>query len=157
MRTPDLGAQRAAMKKLSFLVGKWSGSARILRGSAEPLELNQTEEAQYWMDGLILMIEGVGHSKADGTIALHALGVVSYDDEAQEYRMRAFNLGRWLETELRLAEADQRITWGFALGDVRTDSVLQINEAGEWTELTEMTVGSEPPRKFMQLNVGRQA
>ena len=30
-RMPNLETQRAAMKKLSFLVGKWSGDARILR------------------------------------------------------------------------------------------------------------------------------
>lgn len=31
VRTPDLEAQRAAMKKLSFLIGKWSGEARVLQ------------------------------------------------------------------------------------------------------------------------------
>ena len=31
---PDTESQRAAMRKLSFLVGKWSGEARILRASA---------------------------------------------------------------------------------------------------------------------------
>ena len=44
--------------------------------------------------------------------------------------MRAFNDGRWLETEVRLAEDGQGMTWGFALGEVRTSSVLRINEAG---------------------------
>jgi hypothetical protein len=28
-RVPDLAAQRAAMKKLNFLVGEWAGEARI--------------------------------------------------------------------------------------------------------------------------------
>ena len=63
-RVPDIEAQRAAMKKLSFLVGKWSGEAHILRGTGEPLELIQTEEAQYKLEGLVLIIEGMGRSKA---------------------------------------------------------------------------------------------
>lgn len=88
-RTPDIGSQRAAMKKLSFLIGKWSGEARILRQPGEPLELIQTEEAQYKLDGLVLMIEGIGRSKSDGKPVLQALGIVSYDDEAGTYRMRA--------------------------------------------------------------------
>ena len=71
-RTPDLEAQRAAMKKLDFLVGSWSGEARALRGPDQPLELIQTEEAQYKLDGLILVIEGVGKTKADGKAALQA-------------------------------------------------------------------------------------
>src|SRR5271154_947189 len=94
-RAPDLEAQRAAMKKLSFLTGKWAGEARVFRGPSEPVVLTQTEEAQYKLDGLILLIEGVGRTKVDGKLALQALGIVSYDDESGTYRMRAFNDGRY--------------------------------------------------------------
>jgi hypothetical protein len=153
---PNIEAQRAAMKKLSFLIGKWSGSARLLRGPGEPLELFQTEEAHYKLDGLILMIEGIGRSKSDGKVALQALGIVSYDDKAGAYRMRAYNDGRYLETELKLVENGQGITWGFALGEITTGSVLRINEKGEWTETAEITIGSQPPRKFMELTVSPQ-
>jgi uncharacterized protein DUF1579 len=97
MHTPDLDAQRAAMKKLAFLVGKWSGEVRMFRGPGEPAVIAQTEEVQYKLDGLVLLIEGVG--RASGGPALQALGVVSYDDETGTYPMRAFNDGRFLETE----------------------------------------------------------
>lgn len=152
-RVPDTESQRAAMKKLSFLVGKWSGEACILRGSGEPLELVQTEEAEYKLDGLVLMIEGIGRNKADGKVALQALGVVSYDDEAGAYHMRAYNDGRYLETELKLADNGKGITWGFVLGEIKTSSVLRIDETGQWTELTEIAIGSQPPRKLMELKV----
>lgn len=155
-RAPDTESQRAAMKKLSFLVGKWSGEARILRGSGEPLELVQTEEAEYKLDGLVLKIEGIGRSKVDGKVALQALGIVSYDDEAGAYHMRAYNDGRYLETQLKLADNGKGITWGFMLGEIKTSSVLRIDEKGQWTELTEIAIGSEPPRKFMELKVSRQ-
>lgn len=155
-QAPDIEAQRAAMKKLSFLVGKWSGEARVLRGSGEPLELIQSEEAQYKLDGLVLLIEGIGRSKSDGKVALQALAIVSYDDKTGAYRMRAYNDGRYMETEVKLAENGKGITWGFAVGESKTSSVLRINERGEWTELHEITVGSQPPRKFMELRVSRQ-
>jgi hypothetical protein len=155
-RVPDLEAQRAALKKLGFLEGKWSGEARVLRGPGEPLELIQTEEAQYKLDGLILIIEGMGKTKADGKVALQALGIVSYDDETGTYRMRAYNDGRYLETDLKLSENGKGVTWGFALGDIKTSSMLRINENGEWTELTEIAIGPEPARKFMELTVNRQ-
>ena len=100
-RTPDVEAQRTAMKKLSFLIGKWSGDASLLRnsrktgrpaplrvcgvpplyggaGKARPfallrtqgrfVDLSQTEEAQFKLDGLVLMIEGVGRTKVDGKL-----------------------------------------------------------------------------------------
>jgi len=155
-RVPDLEAQRAAMKKLGFLIGKWAGKARVLRGPGDPVVLVQTEDAQYKLDGLVLLIEGVGRTKTDGKPAVQALGIVSYDDQSGTYHMRAFNDGRFLEKEVKLAENGHGLTWEFALGEIRTNSALQINEKGNWTELTEITVGLNPPRKFMELSVSPQ-
>jgi hypothetical protein len=153
---PDLEAQRAAMKKLDFLVGKWAGEAFLRRGPTEIIELLQTEEAQYKLDGLILVIEGVGRTKSAGHPVLQAFGVISYDDETATYRMRAFNDGRFLETEVKLLEEGQGMTWGFTLGEIRTHSVLRINAHGEWTELAEITIGSQPPKKLLELTVRPQ-
>ena len=150
---PDLEAQREAMKRLDFLIGKWSGEARLLRGPAESVELLQTEEAQYKLDGLILVIEGVGRTKTGGQPSLQAYGIVSFDDESGTYRLRAFNDGRFLETHTKLLEEGKGMTWGFALGEVKTNSVLRINERGEWTELAEISIGSQPPKKLLQLTV----
>lgn len=155
-RPPDLEAQRAAMKKLNFLLGKWIGEARILRGGGEPTELIQTEEAQYKLDGLILVIEGTGRTKSDSRPTLQAFGILSYDDENGRYRMRAFNDGRFLETEVKPLEDGKSLTWGFTLGEVKTNSILRINEQREWTELHEISIGSQPRRKLMELTVRPQ-
>jgi hypothetical protein len=151
-----MDAQRAAMKKLGFLAGKWVGEARLLRGPGEPIVLVQTEEAQFKLDGLILEIEGVGRTKPDNKAVLQALGILSFDDETSTYHMRAFNDGRFLETEVKLHGDGKGLTWGFALGQIRTSSVLRINEKDEWTELAEITIDSQPPRKLMELAVKRQ-
>jgi hypothetical protein len=37
----------------------------------------------------------------------------------------------------------------FLWGEFKTNTVLRINDRGEWTELGELTIGSQPPRKFM--------
>jgi hypothetical protein len=155
-RVPDLSAQREAMKKLGFLVGKWAGEARVLRGPAESVELFQTEEAQYRLDGLILVIEGVGRTKSGGQPLLQAFGIVSYDDESETYRLRAFNDGRFLETQTKLLEEGKGMTWGFALGEITTNSVLRINERGEWTEFAEISIGSQPAKKLLELTVRPQ-
>jgi hypothetical protein len=151
-RNPDLAAQRSAMQKLAFLAGDWSGEARIFRG-ADPIELAQTEHAEFKLDGLLLLIEGVGRSKTDGKPALQALGIMSYDDAASTYHMRAFNDGRYLETEVKLAADRSELSWGFALGEIRTSSLLRLNERGQWTELHEITIGDQPARKFMEVVV----
>jgi hypothetical protein len=154
--TPNLDVQRAAMKKLDFLVGRWSGQARVWRGAGEPKELAQTEEATYKLDGLLLTIEGVGKAKTDSQVILQALGIISYDDAAGVYRMRAFNDGRWLETEVELEQTSKHLHWGFTFGQIKTSSILQMTESGEWTEVADVIIGSEPPRKIMDLAVRRQ-
>ena len=64
-QAPDLNAQSAAMKKLQFLVGQWSGPATVVRGPAEALKITQTEEVRYAVDGLVLLVEGTGRN-SDG-------------------------------------------------------------------------------------------
>jgi hypothetical protein len=155
-RAPNLEAQRAAMKKLDFLAGKWSGETRVERRPGDVLELTQTEDAQYKLDGLILQIEGTGRNKSDGKPVFRALGIVSYEEDTGTYRMRAYNDGRYLETELKLLDSGKGFSWGFVFGPVKTNYVMRINEKGEWTETGEMTMGDQPPRKFVELTVRPQ-
>ncbi len=155
LRTPDVEAQRAAMKKLGFLVGEWVGEASVLRAPGQFADLTQTETAQFKLDGLVLLIEGVGRTKADGKLFLQALGLISFDDETETYRMRAFNDGRWLETEVKVTDGANLISWGFSVGDFRTRTVLRIDESGNWTEHGELFIGDRPPQKMVELKVRR--
>jgi hypothetical protein len=143
------------MKKLQFLAGEWTGEASVLRGPGQFVDLAQTESVHYKLDGLVLMIEGVGRAKAGGQPALQALGLISFDDDARTYRMRAFNDGRWLETEVELAEDKNSISWGFAIGEFKTHTLLRINDQGEWTEFGQLTIGDRPPQKMIDLRVHR--
>ena len=154
-KPPDIEAQRAAMKKLDFLLGEWSGDASAARGPGVVVEMNQSESAQFKLDGLVLMIEGIGRAKSDGSLALQALGLISFDDASGNYRMRAYNDGRWLETEVKLLEGGNGMSWGFTLGDISTKSIMRINDKGEWTERAEITIGTRQPQKLMDLVVRR--
>ncbi|HEY3938197.1 MAG TPA: hypothetical protein VGL97_12250 [Bryobacteraceae bacterium] len=143
------------MKELGFLAGDWSGEASVLQETGQFAELAQTESVRFKLDGLVLVIEGVGRNKIDSAAALQALGLISFDDETGTYKMRAFNNGRWLETEVKLADSGNSISWGFELGAFKTATVLRINENGEWTEHGELTIGDRPPQKMMDLKVRR--
>jgi hypothetical protein len=144
------------MRKLAFLVGKWIGEAHLLRSATQSIDLVQTEEVQYKLDGLILTIEGTGQTISGTQTLLQAFGIISYDDESGAYSLRAFNDGRFLETEVKLSEQGMGMTWGFAFGEIRTKSVLRINERGEWTEVAEIFIGSQPPKQLLQLTVRQQ-
>jgi hypothetical protein len=133
------------MNKLGFLAGDRSGETSVLRGPGQFEELTQTESVQFKLDGLVPAIEGIGRTKADGKLSLQALGLISFDDETGTYRMRAFNDGRWLETEVKLADGGNSITWGFALGEFKTTTVLRIDENGEMDRIRGASNRRPPP------------
>jgi hypothetical protein len=58
---------------------------------------------------------------------------------------------------VKLLEEGKGMTWGFNLGEIRTHSVLRINESDEWTELAEIEIGSQPPRTLLELTVVRRS
>ena len=62
-------AQKEAMQKLSFLVGKWEGDASIVTMKG-PLKVRQTELVQYKLDGLVMMVEGTGRDPEKGNVRL---------------------------------------------------------------------------------------
>jgi len=52
---PDTAAQREAMQKLSFLVGTWKGPATAYLPTG-PVKVEQTEQVQYKLGGLIMLV-----------------------------------------------------------------------------------------------------
>lgn len=152
----DLAKQRVAMQRLSFLTGSWSGEAHVRRGAGDLVTLAQTEEVQYKLDGLVLVIEGTGRPRTDQRPFLQALGIISFDDVTGAYRIRAWNDGRFLESEIQLLSDGKSLHWGFGAGDIRSTTFLRIDKDGQWTENAELMVGSQPPRKLMDLTVRRR-
>src|SRR5258708_4635340 len=100
----SVDAQREAMRKMSFLAGHWSGPVSIFRGPGEALHLTQTEDVEYKLDGLVLLVEGKSTS-ADGKVGFSALATIAYDDASHTYRSRAYHAGHDLDTD-RLVPAD---------------------------------------------------
>src|SRR5262245_36597358 len=82
--------QRAEMKKLDWLVGQWKGTGWIQMGPQGRKEFAQTETVQSKLDGLVLLIEGQGKSKENGSTVHTALALASYDERAKNFRWRAF-------------------------------------------------------------------
>jgi hypothetical protein len=146
-------AQRDAMRKLSFLSGHWSGPVTIVRGTGEPLHLTQTENVEYKLDGLVLLIEGRSTS-ASGKVMFSALATIAYDDASRSYRFRAYHDGHYLDTELSVL--DHGFSWGFTSGPAHIVNHMQLTAKGEWNEFTEVTVGSAAPRRSVEMLLQHQ-
>ena len=140
--------QRGAMRKLLFLTGHWTGPVTIVRGPGEALHLTQTEEVEYKLDGLILLIEGKS-TRVDGKVLFSALATVAYDDASHTYRFRAYHDGHYLDTEL--SAAANGFSWGFAAGPAHIMNTMHLTEKGEWDEVTDVTVGSNPPHRSVDM------
>lgn len=144
----SVDAQRDAMRKLSFLAGHWSGPVTIVRGAGEPLHLTQSEDVAYKLDGLILLIEGKS-TATDGKVLFSALATIAYDDSSHTYRFRAYNDGHYIDTELSVP--DHGFSWSFNAGPANVVNTMHLTGKGEWDEVTEVTVGNNPPHRSMEM------
>lgn len=142
--------QRQAMQKLSFLAGYWSGPVSIAAGRGGPFHLTQTEDVQYKLDGLVLLIEGKS-TNADGNTLFGALATIAYDDTSRTYRLRAYNDGHYLDTELSVQ--DKGFSWGFTAGPAHIVNTMRLTDKGEWSEVTETTLGSNPPMRSVDMQL----
>ena len=149
----NVEAQREAMHKLSFLIGHWSGPVTVVRGPSGALHLTQTEDVEYKLDGLVLLIEGKSTS-AEGKVAFNALATIAYDDAAHAYHFRAYNDGHYLDTELTVS--DKNFSWGFTAGQAHIVNTMRLTDKGEWSEVTEAMVGSNPPHRSVEMLLQKQ-
>ncbi len=145
--------QREAMRKLGFLAGHWSGPVAIVRGPGEPLRLTQTETVEYKLGGLVLLIEGKSVG-GDGKTQFEALATVAYEDATHSYRIRAYNGGHYLDTELSVA--GDGFSWGFSAGPARIVNRMHLTGKGQWQETTEVTMGDHPAQKSVDMLLERQ-
>ena len=103
---------RQAMAALPDFEGRWKGEGWIRRGPQEPHPFLSEEIVETRLDGQILLIEGIHHSKEDPSRkVLHAFAVLSYDPEADRYRFRSHTAeGRGGDFKGRLE--DGAFIWG---------------------------------------------
>ena len=123
-----------------------------MRPTGEPLKLTQTEDIQFKLGGLVLLVEGTGRNP-DGQTVYRALATIAYDDAANQYRFRAYNDGRYLESDLVVS--DNGFAWGFTSGTVKVNNTMKLAD-GEWGETTEVTMGSSPPRRTVEIKLRKQ-
>lgn len=144
----SLDSQRAAMQKLAFLAGRWSGPVTIFRGPGEPLHLTQSEDVQFKLNGLVLLIQGQSTGSA-GKVEFQALATIAYDETAHTYRIRAYNAGHYVDTELSLLP--DGFSWSFPAGPANVVNTMHLTARGEWAETSDVRYGATPPHKSVEI------
>jgi hypothetical protein len=117
-----------------------------------PIKLMQTEDVQFKLDGLVMVIEGTGRN-GNGDTAFQALATISCDDATSTYHFRAYNEGRYLDTELNVTR--KGFSWGFPAGPAKIGNAMELNANGEWAETTQITFGTSAPRTSVSMLLHR--
>jgi hypothetical protein len=156
---PPGAAHREAMKKLSFLAGKWAGEATIQTGPGKSEHVKQTEDVEYRLGGTVQLIEGKGFGRVPGSeaegVVFNALAVVHYDAQAKAYRMRAHR-AEGMAVDPELTVTDTGFVWQFspAKSNVRIRYTATVKD-GTWTEVGEMSRDGTTWTKFLEMNLKR--
>lgn len=149
---PDL--QRAEMKKMDLMIGRWEGTGWIQRGPARET-FHGTEIIQRKLDGLALLVEGkffgdVKPGEAEKVIH-ETLAVLSFDPKIKGYKFRTFlATGSSGSFDGKLIEGGWQWGFEFAGGMMRytikftTDTWFEIGEFSKdgksWLRNFEMTL-----------------
>jgi len=156
---PPAGPNKAEMKKLDFLAGKWTGEATVAVGK-ETKTIKQTEDVQFKLDGTVLLVEGTGRGKLPGKdeegVIFNALGVISYDAAAKKHKIKAYRMeGQSVDADLALT--DKGFVWGFKEPQrgVEVRYTMTINPKNEWYELGEYTLDGKTWTKFIEMTLTR--
>jgi hypothetical protein len=153
-------ANREAMKKLDYLVGKWKGEATVTVGPKETKKVNQTEDVQFRLDGVVLLVEGIGRGKLPGKdeegILFNALGIMSYDVQAKKYKVKAYRAeGQSVDADMTLTE--RGFIWGFKepTRGLEVKYTMTLTPKSEWHEIGEYSQDGKTWTKFIEMTLTR--
>lgn len=100
-----------------------------------------------------MLIEGLGVNKDNKGIVHEAFAVLSYDQYALKYLMRAFKSdGKYVDAKVRV-EADGTLIWGFKNDDMPEVRYTIKLVDGKWFEIGEFSLSSEKWTKFYEMSL----
>lgn len=146
----------AALEKIRVMEGEWQGTGWIQMG---PQRHNfiQTEHVVLHANGTALTIDGLGRDAADTTVLIHqAFAVLSYDQQAGKYLMRAIRAdGNHVDADFEVND-DGSIHWGFThpmAGQIRYAIRIENNT---WTETGKMSRDGQNWMPFFSMELTKR-
>jgi hypothetical protein len=122
--------------------------------------ITQTENVQFRLDGVVLLVEGIGRGKLPGKdeegVLFNALGVMSYDAQAKKYKVKAYRSeGQSVDADMTLTE--KGFIWGFKEPQrgLEVKYTLTVTPKGEWHEIGEFSQDGKTWTKFIEMTLTR--
>jgi len=158
-QTPDSPSARE-MKKLDFLLGNWKGEGWIEMGPRGRSTFQQTEIVEGKLNGTIMVVEGIGKGKFAGSneegVVHHAVAVISYDQAAKKYLLRAFRAdGNFVDADV--TTDGNSLIWVFRDPQRNTEIkyTIKLTSDGKWLEIGEFSMDGKTWRKFFEMSLQR--
>lgn len=153
---PDPAPVLDSMKRVSFLEGRWAGDGWIQMGPGPKEEFSQTEVVERKLDGGILLVEGIGHSRTPEPKKVHhAFAIIGFDPSNKKYRFSSHIVGR-PPLDVDLDVGSNTLRWGYqpqARAHIRY--VITVTD-GTWREVGEFSSDGQSWRQFFEMTLRRQ-
>ena len=149
--TPNMNAQRAAMRPLAMLDGTWRGKARLLGADGKWEEHTQTERVGTTLDSTLKLIEGRGYD-AEGKPVFHAVAVLGYDARRKAYAFRTHALGE--VGDFVFTPTDSGFVWEVK-APAFTMRYTTVIRDGRWREVGDRIVSGAEPVRFIEMDLTR--
>ncbi len=146
----------AAVSKLDFLVGSWSGTGITMTGPGQNVAYSGTETVQRKLQGKALLIEGKFINPETKAVVHETLAVITYDVPNKKYRFQA-HLFNQPSSEFELHVVEKGFWWEIVReGAPKIKFTMTITDKGEWLETGEFTIrGNDQPLKFMEMRLSK--
>jgi len=156
-QTHEMGSKEK-MNVFSGWAGHWQGEGSMQMGPGEPKKSRVDERIEYKLEGMVLMVEGIGTDIDPATkkerVVHHALAILSYDHQSSKYKFKSYlKDGRSTDAWLNVL-AENKFQWGFETpqGKIRYNiSVDPVKET--WNEIGEYSKDANNWMKFFEMNL----
>lgn len=151
---PDGSTQRAAIARLSFMLGRWRGDAWMER-AGQRMQTAMTETVEPRLDGTLLLVEGRGSvvTATGERVVHHALGVIHVDAATGGYALRSW-IGSGQTGEFAMVVGDSSVSWSRDVPGGRIRNTARFT-GGEWHEIGEFSADGSSWRQIMELRLRR--
>ena len=151
-------AQKEAIRKLSWLLGEWTGSSAVNMGGQKSLVFVK-EIVKPNLDSTIFIINGRGTEKNAATntdIIVHdAFAVVSYDEKQSKFRWNAWRIPGGTYGELEIKIGDKSFEWSTPVKGGQTRYKAFLNEKGQWIEIGEFSSDGIKWYKYLTMTLDK--
>lgn len=145
-------AEKAAMEKLSFLVGKWQGTGWVMEPSGQKSVFNGNETVQMKLSGRAILVEGE-FKDGENKIRHQTLAIITFDTKTSKYQFRTY-LFNQPEAVHEIIPTEDGFKWEM---NPNATTKIRFNMTGkakkEWKETGEVLIEGRPPMQFMEMNL----